>query len=113
MTAGRLRERLTFQRRAPIDDGYGNPVTGDWEDRFTVAARVKPSKGGETVLARRLQGVQPVVITVRSSTETRSVTPDWRAVDARTGTVYALRSAADMVEKNAYIEMLAESGVAS
>lgn len=81
-TAGRLRERVHFQSRDVIDDGYGN-TRGEWVTRFTVAAGLKPLRGGEQVMASRLQGVQPYVLTVRQSSQTAQVASDWRVVDAR------------------------------
>lgn len=110
--AGQLRDRLTFQKRATTDDGYGN-TEGAWTDQFTIAARVQPLKGGEEVLAGRLTGTQPVVISVRTETRTKRITAGWRAVDARTGTVYALTSpSADMEERGLFLTIMATSGVA-
>ncbi|WP_371346228.1 phage head closure protein [Ancylobacter sp. IITR112] len=80
--AGRLRERVHFQSRTVVDDGYGN-TRGAWVTRFTVAAGLRPLRGGEQVMASRLQGVQPYVLTVRQSSQTREVASDWRVVDAR------------------------------
>jgi SPP1 family predicted phage head-tail adaptor len=113
MAAGKLRERLKFQKRGePVDDGYGNTVT-DWVDQFTVSARVKPRLGSEPIIAQRLQGVQPVTITVRASSDTRQIAPDWRAIDTRDATkVYNLRTAA-ADEKDRFIEMLADDGAAT
>lgn len=111
MRAGQLRERVTFAVRGTgADDGYGNTL-GAWSDQFTVSARVKPLRGGETVLADRLAGRQPVVITVRRSDSTATITPDWRAEDARSGTVYNIR-AVTPGERHDLIDLLAESGVA-
>lgn len=113
--AGQLNRRLTFQARAaiPSGDGAGN-YEGDWADQFTVSARVLPRFGGETVLASRLTGTQPVTITVRSSSDTRRITADWRAIDAREGTVYAITSPAmDPAEDGAFLEMMATTGRAA
>lgn len=114
MAAGNLRERLHFQRRAEIDDGFGNQVAGDFETVFTEAARLMPMRGSETVLASRLQGIQPYRVTVRSSERTRAVGPDWRAVDARNANrVFNIMTAANVDEKNAYIELIVQEGVAT
>ncbi len=111
MSAGTLRERLTFSKRTETaDDGYGNTEQG-WTEQFTVAARVRPRLGGEEVTAARLQGRNIVAVTVRAFAGTREITPDWRAVDARTGVEYNIRTAV-LTEDRAYIEMLAEKGVA-
>lgn len=78
--AGALRDRYTFQKRGP--DANGDPL-GDWADQFTISAGTIYLKGSEPVMEQRLQGVQPVVLTVRDETRTRLITTAWRAVNAR------------------------------
>lgn len=114
-TAGQLNRRLTFQAREalPGGDGAGNFEAG-WVNQFTTAARVQPRFGGETVLSSRLAGQQPVTITVRRSLSTRRIAADWRAIDVREGTVYALSSPAmDPAEDGAFLEMMATTGRAA
>ncbi len=110
MAAGKLRELLAFEQLGRSDDGYGNLEADGWEEVFRAAADVLPLRGGETVIAARLQGTQPVLITVRSCASTRAVTPDWRARDVRTGLVYNIRTNPQSVRKD-YQEMIAEAGV--
>jgi SPP1 family predicted phage head-tail adaptor len=112
MPAGELREKITFAERAAVSDGGGG-VEGDFSDQFTVAARIRPLKGGEEVLASRLQGTQPVIITVRYSLDTSQIAPDWRATDARKGTVYAIKSIMNTDERRRYLDILATAGVAA
>lgn len=81
-SADELRERVTFQRRTLLNDGAGNSE-GPWEDVFTVAAKIEAARGREEVLAQRLAGVRPVEITVRRSSQTVQIAPNWRAVNAR------------------------------
>jgi head-tail adaptor len=109
-SAGDLREKITFQRRAETDDGYGNPISGGWQDQFTVRGRLMPKMGSEAVVASRLQGLQPFILTVRSNHQTRAVTPAWRAVNARTSEVYDIRTAANPDERNAFVEMMVMLG---
>lgn len=111
--AGALSEVVAFQVRSEADDGYGNPVTGDFATQFTEPARLRPLKGSEPVLAQRLVGVQPYVLTVRSSVRTRRVGVDWRAVNSRTGTTYNITAIVNPDERGAYLEMLVTSGVAT
>ncbi|MBY3333749.1 head-tail adaptor protein [Rhizobium laguerreae] len=112
MTAGNLRSKLHFQKRGQSDDGFGNTVTGEFETVFTDAAEIIPRMGTETVMASRLQGVQPFTIRVRSSTQTRELDATWRAIDARSAAVYSIVSPpTNLDQKNAYIEMLATTGV--
>jgi head-tail adaptor len=116
--AGDLRERVTFQRRGELSDGFGNEQAGAWMDQFTVAARVQPRLGGEEVIAARLAGTQPLIITVRSSSDTKQVTSAWRAYDARAGLtadgeplrLFNIRSFANVDERGAYIDFLVQEG---
>lgn len=115
MSAPDLRARVTFAKRVDQIDAYG-VTTGAWQNQFTVRARIWPRLGGETVIASRLQGTQPVTITVRQSSQTSLVGTDWKAINERTGVQYAVRSIVDPDERNAdhdrYLDLLCETGVA-
>ena len=112
--AGSLRERLNFQRRSYGDDGYGTPTVGEFAFAFCVAAAFRPLKGGEDVIASRLAGAQPYIITVRQSSLTRQVTTDWRIEDARTaGRIFDIRTIADPDGRRAWFEILAVEGRAT
>lgn len=111
MSAGKFREKLRFEKRTiGADDGYGNREQG-WADQFTELADVLPMKGSEPVIAARLGGVQPVIITIRSSAYARLVAPDWRAVDVRSGVIYNIKSGANFDQRNRDVQFIAESGV--
>lgn len=103
--AGSLNCLIIFQQRKSIDDGYGG-THEDWVDIFTDNARLKPRTGSETVIASRLQGIQPYSLTVRSHSKTRQVTPAWQAKNARTGEIYDIASVVNIDERGAYLEML-------
>ncbi|NNH56912.1 head-tail adaptor protein [Rhizobium laguerreae] len=112
--AGELREKLLFQRRAIVDDNYGNEQSGDFATVFTAAAELIPLKGGEPVLAARLSGVQPFLIKIRGCAAAREVTPAWRAVDARNpARLFNITAAVDPDNKNAWIDIMATQGVAT
>jgi len=110
--AGALNGRVMFQRRIEQEDEFGNVESG-WVDQFDEPCRLTPRMGSEAVVAARLSGVQPYSMTVRSSARTRLVTPAWRAVNARTGEEYQIRTCANIDERGAYIEMMVQSGVAT
>lgn len=120
MTAGDLRERVIFAKRpATVPDQYGNQEDS-FQDQFTLYARIRPVKGRitsflgeESVEAQRLTAIQPVVIMVRVSLNSTLVTTAWRATSVRTGVIYNILSIANTDEKNAYLEMLCQSGVAT
>lgn len=108
-SSAECRELVRFERRVEIDDGYGNMV-GGWEAAFTRRAKMHPLMGSETVIAVRLQGVQPVLIFVRFDAETLTITSDWRAIDVRNGQSFSLKSVADMERQRRWITLMAEAG---
>lgn len=111
MSAGKLSSRIAFQKREKADDGFGMEVVGDFVTQFTVWAQLTPRLGSETVIAARLQGVQPYTIRVRMSSQTRLIDATWRAVNAATGQAYSIVSPpVDIDQKNAYLDILATSG---
>lgn len=110
--AGELSHRVSFQKRTEISDDYGNTVAGPFTEQFVVSAKVQAKFGGETVIAARLQGEQPVTIVVRQNSRTLLIKDDWRAVDVHEGTEYAIRSIVDPDDSGAFREILCQSGVA-
>lgn len=111
MSSGELRERLAFHDISEADSSFGI-AAGEYAEQFRRAARIRPLVGGEPVIAERLQGVQPVVIRVRSDTATREVTTAWKIVDVRSLASYNIR-AVTPDEKRKYIDLLCERGVAT
>jgi SPP1 family predicted phage head-tail adaptor len=116
MIAGKLKERVTLAKRRvetnpDAPDDYGNTVA-DWADQGTVWAQITYLRGGEGVIAGRLQGRVPVVIRLWASALSRSVATDWRVT--HDGTDYAVRSVnPDPEGDDAWIDLLCEGGVAA
>lgn len=110
MRADRLHEHIAFDKPVEQSDGQGGTVNG-WQEQFQCRAHYRFLRGGESVQAARLEGRQPLVITVRSSSETRQVETQWRIRDVRTGTVFQVK-AINPTEDRRFLEILAESGVA-
>lgn len=111
ISAGQLRHRIAFDKRADVDDGYGN-VQADWIEQFVISAGLRARLGGEAVLAERLSGEQPVTITIWQSNQTRRITTDWRARDVRTGTIFNIKSIIDADDSRQQFDLLCQSGVA-
>lgn len=115
--AGELRERFIFEVRedlsndSPPGDGFGN-MQGGWQPQFTVWAKYHPLRGTESVMASRLQGRQPAILTVRASSQTRRITTDWRCRDKRTGEAFNIRSITRYPDRSGY-DLLIEGGVAT
>ncbi len=121
--AGRLRSRVTFQKKETIDDGLGGS-RGDWVDQFTVPAALEPKFGGnaETIIASRLDARQPYNLIVRSHEAARQVTAAWRVYDVRAGVridekgvqrpnrVFGIKTIVNPDGRNAYLEMLVIEG---
>lgn len=114
MNAGLLTERVTLAKRLMANpdapDDYGN-VVAEWVDQGEVAAQFVHLRGGEGVMAGRLEGRHTQVIRVRASALTRQVAPNWRVTDARRGTEFAVRDVT-FDPGRAFVDLLCESGVA-
>jgi SPP1 family predicted phage head-tail adaptor len=109
MQAGKLRDRVTFQSRRDEPDGFGN-VVSTWAGDFSRWCNVRYLRGSETVIAARLEGRQPVIITVRKDPQTDLVEPGMRCmVNGRT---YNIREYPRPSDDRMMYEFLAESGVA-
>lgn len=107
---GDLRERVRFQR--PTPDEFGEAV-GPWVDAFPNpwSADILFLRGTETVMAQRLNGVRPGVITVRDCSEMRQVTNAWRVIDVRTATRFDVISPPTFnKESRRYLDILVEAG---
>ena len=68
MRAGRLRQRITFQRHTQSLDGYGENV-GTWSDLVTVWAGVEPVSGREFFASEQVQSDVTTLVVVRYSSE--------------------------------------------
>lgn len=111
MDAGALDRRLDFERSGEADDGAGNTLT-TWVHQFTAATNRKWLRGGESVMAARLENRQTAILTIRNSAQARQIDNDWRAVDRRDGRVYNVRETPRESDDSAWLELLVECGVA-
>lgn len=105
-----MRERVNFQQRGMVSDGSGGQVPGPFTTVFTCAAEYLPLRGGEGVVASRLQGIQPYIVRVRSSAATRAVTTAWQIKDTRTNKIMNIRAVSDPDGKRQWLEFLAVAG---
>lgn len=97
--AGDMRQAVQFQRRPEVADGYGN-TQGDWQVLIARrAAKLVPTRGGEQVIAQRLQGQSSWDLFVRFDSQTSQVRPGDRVIDLDDqipGRAFAVRFAQDM-----------------
>jgi basic membrane lipoprotein Med (substrate-binding protein (PBP1-ABC) superfamily) len=110
--AGKLDERLAFDARALVDDGFGNIVAGDWEEKFQRAAQFIHRFGSETVMAARLESRSPMEAIIRKDPETKQIGTDWQARDARRGTAYNIRDVVEEANRST-LRLTLEAGVAT
>lgn len=108
--AGRMREVLIAQARTAVDDGMGNEVSGPWTEQARFNASVEARRGTEAVIADRLQGVVNYVVSTRYSIAAAAVNTDYRLVDARSGAIYAIRTAIPRPKRD-YIDFDVVAGV--
>lgn len=114
--AGAMTRLLSWQKRvetnpdAPND--YGN-TQSVWTEQFRSNAARTPMRGGESVMAARLQGTQPYVLRIYQSAAARAVRTDWRAVDVRSGQVLQVKAISDPDDRGAVLDVLVVEGAAA
>ena len=114
MAAGPLRERVRFERRSEVSDGAGNHVA-NWASLIAKRwAQIRPLRGGEEVVAAKLQSAGLVEVWVRSDPDTRGVRPDDRIVDlSNTARPLNIRYIENPDQRDKMLKMVCEYGVAS
>jgi SPP1 family predicted phage head-tail adaptor len=108
--AGDRVEHVAFDALEGGSDGHGG-TTSSWVEQFRRRAAFVHLRGGERVLAARLEGRHQVAIGVLNSADVRRVTTDWRVRDLRRGTIYNIRDITPSADQHA-VDFLCESGVA-
>lgn len=108
--SGDLDRRVKFSQPTVTPDGYAGQVDG-FAERFTVWGKIMYLRGTEAVQQARLQSRQPIVLTVRNSSVTNSVTAEWIAQDVGRGVDYNIRTIVP-TDDGAFLELTCESGVA-
>lgn len=109
--AGQLIELVAFDQREEVDDGAGNTV-GTWIERFQRRAAFVHMRGGEAVMAARLEAREPMLIRIRDDPQARQIFTDWQVRDVRRGKAYNIREVTNDNSRE-WIEILAETGVAT
>lgn len=109
-----LDARVRFDVRAANANG---DRLGPFENGFAVWAKVDYLRGSESAVANRLQGLQPVTITVREASQTTTITSAMRAValsgrGVRDGEVFNVTAVAPAQELG-FLNILATSGGAA
>ncbi|MBL4767636.1 MAG: head-tail adaptor protein [Rhodobacteraceae bacterium] len=107
---GAMRHAVAFDERGTASDGAGGTST-NWVESFSCRAEFIHLRGGESVIASRLEGKHVQVIRVRAFLASKLVTTDWRVRNTRNSDVFNVR---DITPSNdgRYLEFLCEKGVA-
>lgn len=108
--APQLFHLVSFHQPVQSPNGQGG-VIETFSEAFYCRAGFRSLRGGETVIASRLAGKQPVVVTIRYSAAAARVTPEWRMHDDRSGEAYNIRSIV-LTDDRRWLELTAERGVA-
>lgn len=112
---------VRFDAPMSWDDGHGGVEQGwDPQSEFVARAHFRFLRGGETVQAARLQGRQPVVVTLRRDSDVMQITAGWRMRGDRlneggpddANAVYNVRTAPVPTDDRRFVEVLVEGGVA-
>lgn len=104
-SAGDLTKRATLLEPHVARDADGQLVQG-WIERGTVWCHVLPLRGGESVMAARMQSRSPAIVTLRASGLSRQVTSEWRLRIG--GREYHAKEDPRETQDRAWLEMLAE-----
>ena len=111
-SAGKLRASLRFERQGAVTN-VGGVVSGGWSSPTVLIqsarAHVDPLRGGEAVIAGRLQGHSVYSIWVRFTPTTQTITNGDRAVNTRTGEIYNLAQPIDPDGKRQWLLIQANS----
>ncbi len=109
---GTMREVVSFQREYQVSDGAGGS-SSNWANTITdIQARVTPVRGTEQIIAAGLQATFWYQIWVRSTSETRTIQESDRCINPNTGMYFDIVSIQNPDEKNRFLLMLCERGVA-
>jgi head-tail adaptor len=110
--AGQLQEMVAFAKRAAVDDGYGNTISGDFADQFQQAASFVYLRGSdEGVEAGGIASQLQLILRIRNSEQARLITAAWQARDTRKGTVFNIKTVTTDPSRE-FLELLCESGIA-
>jgi|AntAceMinimDraft_8_1070364.scaffolds.fasta_scaffold110817_3 head-tail adaptor len=114
MSGGELNRLVTVQARQAEVDIYGNDAAETWADVIaSEPAAIRPLRGGESVIAAKLQSTGLVEIKVRYSERTSQISEAHRLVNTRTpAEVYNIRYIEQPDQRGRYLVLTCERGVA-
>ena len=109
-STGEYRDRLRFDREQPGPNIGGETTSGGWTTLIDVrAAAVLPTRGGSDVIAERLENRVGYDIWLRHDHAAAGIRAGDRAVNLRTGEVYALGAPIDPTNRRQWLLVQATS----
>lgn len=115
MPAGPMRQLLAWERREDVNpdfpEDYGNTQSA-FVEQFRMHAQRRAMRGGESVMASRLDGTQPYILTIRQCDMARRIRTDWQARDVRSGQELQVKSIVDPTDRGAVLDIMVVDGVA-
>ncbi len=124
MNTGDLTRLVAFDAPTLNPDGYGGQEVG-WTDedaQVKAWAHFRYLRGTESVMASRLTGKQPIVVTIANFAAGRNITTAWRMRDLHDGSfdsggvwngpTFNIVQAPQPSQDRLWLEILVEGGVA-
>lgn len=108
--AGQLFESVAFDELNSVPDGCGNQQQS-FVEQLQTRAGYTWLRAGESVMASRLEGQNPMVVRIRANEVSLRIRHDWRMRDLRTGVIYAIRGITKSPDRG-YLDVLVQSGAA-
>jgi len=107
---GQLRKRVYFSRlKVRVDDGGGGSPK-EWVPALTVWGQLMPERGREILAAGRLESSAGAVLKIRATAAARAIDASYKAtID---GVDHQLRSISNPDQRNRFLEIVLEVGVA-
>jgi hypothetical protein len=106
---GELRNSVRFDR-AVEGENVGGVTRTTWTQLIDQrAVKLDPTRGGDEVIAGRLEGKSSYDLWVRSDSSTRGLQVGDRAVDRKTGLIYALGEPIDPNNRRQWLLIQATS----
>lgn len=104
----------SFEFDAPVEgsDKYGVTQTGfTTEPVYACKGQVQYLRGGEDVMSARLDGRQPMIVRIRVTVTSQTITTKYRMRDTRRNDYYNIRGITP-VDDGRHLDLLCEKGVA-
>lgn len=93
LSAGKLDRKVTIQRFSSVPNEFNEPIA-TWADFFTCRAMRRDASDGERLAAGQVGSSLTARFTVRSSSETRTVTPKDRLLhEGRVWSIHGVKEA--------------------